>query len=144
MGLCSYWKVVVPTKSPAEAMAEQWLFVLPMGNNFFARWDCIRFRRAWLCLACCLVQFCAGSIYAFTMLSDSVDVYFYDKITKESTKVLLLAYICLGVSAALAGPFAERRGPRQAMAVGTFLVGIGQILSQLAISYKAPRLLLFG
>ncbi|KAF0763963.1 hypothetical protein AaE_003130 [Aphanomyces astaci] len=143
-GVCSYWTVVVPTKSPAEAMAEQWLFALPMGNNFFARLDCIRFHRGWLFLACCLVQFCAGFIYSFMMLADSLDVYFYGKVTKASSRVMLLAYVCLGVSAALAGPFVERRGPRYAMVVGTVVVAWGQVLSQLAISYKTPLLLLLG
>ncbi|RHY37967.1 hypothetical protein DYB38_013881 [Aphanomyces astaci] len=143
-GVCSYWTVVVPTKSPAEAMAEQWLFALPMGNNFFARLDCIRFHRGWLFLACCLVQFCSGFIYSFMMLADSLDVYFYGKVTKASSRVMLLAYVCLGVSAALAGPFVERRGPRYAMVVGTVVVAWGQVLSQLAISYKTPLLLLLG
>ncbi|RQM30265.1 hypothetical protein B5M09_012627 [Aphanomyces astaci] len=143
-GVCSYWTVVVPTKSPAEAMAEQWLFALPMGNNFFARLDCIRFDRGWLFLACCLVQFCAGFIYSFMMLADSLDVYFYGKVTKASSRVMLLAYVCLGVSAALAGPFVERRGPRYTMVVGTVVVAWGQVLSQLAISYKTPLLLLLG
>ncbi|RHY26794.1 hypothetical protein DYB32_007290 [Aphanomyces invadans] len=122
-------------------MADQWLLVLPMGNDFFSRLDCIPFHRTWLCLACCVVQFCAGSMYAFTMLTDSVD----GNVTKEAAnRVLLLAYVCLGVSAALAGPFAERQGPRQSIALGTAIVAIGQVLSQLAITFKLPFVLLLG
>ncbi|RHY96377.1 hypothetical protein DYB37_011828 [Aphanomyces astaci] len=135
-GVCSYWTVVVPTKSPAEAMAEQWLFVLPMGNNFFARLDCIRFHRMCLCLACCLVQFCSGSIYSFTLVSDDLDVFFSGAKSKQCMQALLLGYICLGATAALSGPFLERKGPRVGMAIGTIMVGLGHILAQAGVSRK--------
>ncbi|KAF0703759.1 hypothetical protein AaE_015243 [Aphanomyces astaci] len=135
-GVCSYWTVVVPTKSPAEAMAEQWLFVLPMGNNFFARLDCIRFHRVWLCLACCLVQFCSGSIYSFTLVSDDLDVFFSGAKSKQCMQALLLGYICLGATAALSGPFLERKAPRVGMAIGTIMVGLGHILAQAGVARK--------
>ncbi|KAG9400854.1 hypothetical protein AC1031_010294 [Aphanomyces cochlioides] len=143
---CSYWNIIVPTKSPAEVMAEQWLVVLPMGCDFYARFDCIRFHRWWLLLACCLVQFCAGSIYAFTMVADSLDVYFYGTsgANKQSSRVLLLAYIFLGVVSAICGPFVERNGPRPAMALGTLLVFVGYVISQFSITYKVYFLLLVG
>ncbi|CAK4195609.1 unnamed protein product [Aphanomyces euteiches] len=143
---CSYWNIIVPTKSPAEVMAEQWLVVLPMGSDFYARLDCIRFHRWWLLLACCLVQFCAGSVYAFTMVADSLDVYFYGTsgANKQSSRVLLLAYIFLGVVSAICGPFVERNGPRPAMALGTLLVFLGYVISQFSITYKVYFLLLVG
>ncbi|ETV90473.1 hypothetical protein H310_14752 [Aphanomyces invadans] len=136
MGLCSYWTVAVPKKSPAEAMAEKWLFVLPMGSNFFARFDCIRFHRAWLCLACCLVQFCAGSIYSFTLVADDLDMFFSGTKTKQCMQALLLAYVCLGATAALSGPFLERNGPRIGMTIGTVMVALGHIFAQAGVMRK--------
>ncbi|KAF0694592.1 Aste57867_14542 [Aphanomyces stellatus] len=142
--MCEYWTLIVPTKSPAETMAECWLVVVPLGNDFYARLDCITFNRWWLCLACCLVHFCCGSIYTFSILADNLDVYFYGQVTKKCIRVWLTAYLCMGVSAALVGPALERRGPRTGLAYGTALVFLGHLLSQFAVIHRHYGLLMVG
>ncbi|KAF0712104.1 hypothetical protein AaE_012123 [Aphanomyces astaci] len=86
----------------------------------------------------------AGTLLAFSTLYDALDVYMYGSQTKTSVTVLYQAYIWMGLSAAISGPFIERRGPRIGMTVATMLLAVGFTLAQLAVTTKAQLFLTIG
>ncbi|RQM20888.1 hypothetical protein B5M09_010210 [Aphanomyces astaci] len=120
--LLNYWSIVVPTKSANELQAERWLVVVPVSTSDYARMHWVLFSRWQLFAVCFGTQVCCGSLYAFVVISDALDVYFYGQVTKQSYSIVL---IFMGVTAALLGPMLERKRPRVGMAMATVLITLG-------------------
>ncbi|ETV77181.1 hypothetical protein H257_09067 [Aphanomyces astaci] len=139
--LLNYWSIVVPTKSANELQAERWLVVVPVSTSDYARMHWVLFSRWQLFAVCFGTQVCCGSLYAFVVISDALDVYFYGQVTKQSYSIVL---IFMGVTAALLGPMLERKRPRVGMAMATVLITLGFVVSQLAVVVHSPILLTFG
>ncbi|OQR83411.1 Major Facilitator Superfamily (MFS), partial [Achlya hypogyna] len=131
--LSRYWTINVPQKSEAEAAAEAYLFLLPLGKDHFAVSKCIRFHR-WVLFAAVLVtQFITGSIYSLVSLSQPMDAYFQGNLYAGDSTVLLMAgSASMAVASALSGPALERRGPRWSMTTGTAILAVGLVLGQVA------------
>ncbi|CAK4652884.1 unnamed protein product, partial [Aphanomyces euteiches] len=58
-------------------------------------------------------------------LDEAIDGFFLGKPAKYSMIAQVVTVLVLGLSAALIGPFIERRGPRINMAIATALVVLG-------------------
>ncbi|RHY56952.1 hypothetical protein DYB30_006769 [Aphanomyces astaci] len=142
--LVQYWTVTLGAKSTEELDAEHYLFVVATGLHSVASVNCVAFNRWYLLLTSCLAMLAAGTLLAFSTLYDALDVYMYGSQTKTSVTVLYQAYIWMGLSAAISGPFIERRGPRIGMTVATMLLAVGFTLAQLAVTTKAQLFLTIG
>ncbi|RHY14674.1 hypothetical protein DYB32_010827, partial [Aphanomyces invadans] len=139
-----YWTVHVAPESTDEVEAERYLVVVPTGVATIAPVKCVEFSRWHLLVTSCFAMFAAGTLGAYAILGDALDVHFYAAKTGDSATVLYQTYIWMGLCAAVAGPFVERRGPRIGMVVATAMLTIGFTLAQLAVMTKCPALLFIG
>ncbi|KAG9400806.1 hypothetical protein AC1031_010244 [Aphanomyces cochlioides] len=140
----SYWRLTVPAKSVAEIEAERWLLLAPKRHDhfFILRW--ILFNRWYLVIVAFLNLFCIGSTFSFDFLDDAISGFFLGKAANQALSAQLLGMLTMALSAAVSGPFVERRGPRTSMAVGTVLVVLGWILAHVSVLVQAYPLLNFG
>ncbi|XP_037038592.1 uncharacterized MFS-type transporter YhjX-like [Bradysia coprophila] len=95
--------------------------------------------------AAVIVQFCCGSLYAWSVFNAPID----EAITgsAKSSQAPITFYIAVGIlgfSAASMGPWIERNGPRKALIVSSTLFFFGNLLSALAIHLKFMWLLYLG
>ncbi|EQC41424.1 hypothetical protein SDRG_01392 [Saprolegnia diclina VS20] len=136
----AYWRVVEPTKSAAQVDAEAYLLYIDLGSDVYWRASCLRFQRWMLFLAAFVSQICCGSLYAYSLLIKPLATQL--RATDEAvTLPYYVAYACVGVAAALAGPSIERHGPRAGMCLGALLMAGGHLCAVLAIAYQRPFLL---
>ncbi|KDO34849.1 hypothetical protein SPRG_00910 [Saprolegnia parasitica CBS 223.65] len=143
--LQAYWRVVEPTKSAAQIDAETYAVYIGIGPDVYYRATCLRFHRWMLFLAAFVSQICCGSLYAYSLLIKPLSARL--GATDEAVSLpYYVAYACVGVAAAVAGPFVERHGPRAAIAVlavatqsHALLYGYGLLYgSGVGINYVTP------
>ncbi|OQR92292.1 Major Facilitator Superfamily (MFS) [Thraustotheca clavata] len=142
--LCSivqrHWSVDPPAKTPAEVEAEKYLICIPapFENDSFYYARCIRFNRWYIFISAFLSQFCLGSLYAWSVYNEYIDRYVTgDPTAGKAVMAYYIAISCLGLAAALFGPWLEKVGPRRGIAVGTTLFLLGHIGTGVAISMKS-------
>ncbi len=105
----------------------------------------IRFNPWILMPAAIVVQFCCGSLYAWSVFNAPID----DAISGNSkvSQAPVTFYIAvgmLGVASAVMGPYLERNGPKKTLILSSNLFLFGNLLSALAIYLKYIWLLYIG
>ncbi|KAG9400812.1 hypothetical protein AC1031_010250 [Aphanomyces cochlioides] len=139
----SYWRLAVPTKSEEEIEAEKWLILVPRRHGQFYCLRSISFNRWYLVAVAFSNLFFVGSILSIDFLDEAIDGFFL-KPAKYSMSAQVVSMLVLGISAALIGPFIERRGPRMSMAIATALVVFGWIFAEFSIIFHCYPLLYVG
>ncbi|KAI8868134.1 oxalate/formate antiporter, partial [Ramicandelaber brevisporus] len=105
----------------------------------------VKFSRYYILPAAVLVQFCSGSLYAWSVLNKPVDNLLFDN--ENANRASATFYIAIGFfgfGAAIFGPWIERNSPRRCSTVGTMLFAIGNMLAALALQYRQLWLLYVG
>ena len=92
--------------------------------------------------AAVLIQFCVGSLYAWSIFNKPID----ELLNTQNMAPITFYIACgfLGGSAALTGPWLERRGPRLACLLGIALFCSGHFLTALALYLKQIWLVFLG
>ncbi|CAG7828748.1 unnamed protein product [Allacma fusca] len=121
------------TKSEEQIEREKWLLI-----------PCVPFNRWALLLAAVMIQFCVGSLYAWSVFNKPIDMLIYGQNCNMSPVAFYIACGCLGISAAVMGPWLERRGPFLACLVGTGFFCTGHLLTALALYLKQIWLVFLG
>ncbi|RKP05244.1 hypothetical protein THASP1DRAFT_32915, partial [Thamnocephalis sphaerospora] len=63
--------------------------------------------------AAVIIQFCCGSLYAWSVFNQPIDNYIYDNPNEDRAPITFYVAVGLfGVSTAIMGPWLERHGPR--------------------------------
>ncbi|CAK4532030.1 unnamed protein product [Aphanomyces euteiches] len=124
--------------------AERWLVLAPQrhGHFFVLRWAL--FNRWYLVVVAFLNLFCIGSTFSFDFLDDAISDFFLGKAANQALSAQLVGVLAMALSAAVSGPFVERRGPRTSMAAATVLVVLGWIFAHVSVLAQAYPLLNFG
>ncbi|KAI9229224.1 MAG: oxalate/formate antiporter [Piptocephalis tieghemiana] len=103
------------------------------------------FNRWLLFPAAVLLQFCCGSLYAWSVFNKPIDNALYGDPNKGMAPITFyIAVGCFGLSAAIMGPWLERNGPMKASFIGSSLFIIGNCLTALAIHTKQLWLIYVG
>ncbi len=97
-------------------------------------------------LGAVLVHLCIGSVYAWSTLNRPIQQLFADQpwwlLPPYTTFTTALAM--LGLSAAIGGPWVERRGPRVAARASALFFGAGLVIGGYGLSARQPILVLLG
>jgi MFS family permease len=97
-------------------------------------------------LGAVLVHLCIGSVYAWSTLNRPIQQLFADQpwwlLPPYTTFTTALAM--LGLSAAIGGPWVERRGPRVAARAAALFFGVGLVVGGFGLSTHQPLLVLLG
>ncbi|KDO17955.1 hypothetical protein SPRG_16646 [Saprolegnia parasitica CBS 223.65] len=131
-----YWTIELARKPLYQAQAEKFLFFWPLASNElqFPKHTCIRFHRVYLFVAVFLVQYCAGSLYAFMALQNPINIYFGFPGDDSAAAGLILATGCIGiVQQSTLGPLLERQGPRWGMAMTTLSLALCLVCMLIAV-----------
>lgn len=104
----------------------------------------VKFNRWYSMPAALIIQFCCGSLYAWSVFNKPIDTYIYGKVVDMAPITFYIAVGLFGTSAAIMGPWLERHGPGFACAVGSTLFFIGNLLTALAIYTKQTWLVFIG
>ncbi|KAJ1958231.1 hypothetical protein IWQ62_004932 [Dispira parvispora] len=84
-----------------------------------------------------LIQFCCGSLYAWSIYNKPIDKAITgDPNANDAPITFYLAVCLLGFSAAAMGPVLERRGPRFGAIIGSCCFLVGHLLTALGIHTK--------
>src|SRR5665811_1371938 len=94
--------------------------------------------------AAVVVQFCVGSLYAWSVFNKPIDQLIYNEVTNTAPITFTIANGVLGVCAALLGPWLQRRGPKVACILGTSLFCAGNLLTALALHLRLMWLVFLG
>jgi MFS family permease len=89
-------------------------------------------------------QFCAGSVYAWSVFNKPIELQIFGEVNNTAPITFTIAIGCLGLSAAVMGPWLERNGPRKACLLGTSLFFAGNITTALALYLKQLWLVFLG
>lgn len=105
----------------------------------------IRFNPWLLMPAAIVVQFCCGSLYAWSVFNAPIDeaISGNSKVS-QAPVTFYIAVGMLGVASAVMGPFLERNGPKKTLIVSSSFFLLGNLLSALAIHLKYIWLLYIG
>ena len=110
----------------------------PSSGNVYPRWL--------IPLAAVAIHICIGSVYAWSTFNRPIHAlfpndpaWFSPPYTTFSTALVLL-----GLSAAFAGPWVERRGPRVAATAAAILFGSGLLLGGLGLALRLSWLVFLG
>ncbi|XP_037050337.1 uncharacterized MFS-type transporter YhjX-like [Bradysia coprophila] len=100
----------------------------------------------WLLMpAAIIVQFCCGSLYAWSVFNAPIDeAILGNSKVSQAPVTFYFAVGMLGVSSLVVGPYLDRNGPRKTIMVASSLFFIGNILSAIAIYLKYIWLLYLG
>lgn len=100
----------------------------------------------WLLMpAAIIVQFCCGSLYAWSVFNAPIDQAISgDSKVSLAPVTFYIAVGMLGVASAIMGPYLERNGPRKTLMVSSNFFLVGNLLSALAIHLKYIWLLYIG
>ncbi|KAJ6647167.1 L-lactate transporter, partial [Pseudolycoriella hygida] len=105
----------------------------------------VKFHPIILMPAAVLIQFCCGSLYAWSVFNTPIDeVVTGDPKSGLAPVTFYIAVGMFGVSAASMGPWLERNGPKKSLMLSSSLFFLGNLLSSLAIHLKAIWLLYIG
>lgn len=105
----------------------------------------IKFNPWILMPAAFIVQFCCGSVYAWSVFNTPID----EAITgngqaSQAPVTFYIAIGMLGFSAATMGPWLERNGPKKALILSSCSFFVGNLIAALAIYIKSMWLLYIG
>ncbi|KAJ1972401.1 hypothetical protein H4R35_004698, partial [Dimargaris xerosporica] len=106
---------------------------------------CIPFNRWMLLPIAVLLQFCCGSLYAWSIYNKPLDKAVNGSETRGLAPITF--YIAVGVfglSSAINGPFLERYGPQLGSVIATTFVFAGHLLTALAVHTKQMWLVYVG
>ncbi|KAG4071288.1 hypothetical protein HA402_003992 [Bradysia odoriphaga] len=100
----------------------------------------------WLLMpAAIIVQFCCGSLYAWSVFNGPIDEAISgDSKTSQAPVTFYIAVGMFGIASVVMGPYLDRNGPRKTIMVASSLFFIGNILSAIAIYLKYIWLLYLG
>lgn len=95
--------------------------------------------------AAIIVQFCCGSLYAWSVFNAPIDeaISGNSKVS-QAPVTFYIAVGMLGIASAIMGPYLERNGPRKTLILSANLFLFGNLLSALAIYLKYIWLLYIG
>jgi len=96
----------------------------------------IPFNRWILFLAAFIIQFCCGSLYAWSVFNKPIDTLIYgNPLANKAVITFYLAIATFGVTAAIMGPWLERNGPRMGLLVGSLTFGIGNAIAAISLKF---------
>ncbi|KAJ6635273.1 putative MFS-type transporter YhjX, partial [Pseudolycoriella hygida] len=105
----------------------------------------IKFNRWILLPAAFIIQFCCGSVYAWSVFNVPIDEAITGNgETSEAPITFYIAIGMLGFSAALMGPWLERNGPKKSLILSSCSFFSGNLIAALAIYIKSIWLLYLG
>ncbi|XP_037047641.1 uncharacterized MFS-type transporter YhjX-like [Bradysia coprophila] len=105
----------------------------------------VRFNPWLLMPASIIVQFCCGSLYAWSVFNAPIDEAISgDSKVSQAPVTFYIAVGMLGVASAVMGPYLERNGPRKTIMISSSLFLVANILSAIAIYLKYIWLLYLG
>ncbi|EGF79781.1 hypothetical protein BATDEDRAFT_89188 [Batrachochytrium dendrobatidis JAM81] len=134
----NHFKAVRYERSPALLKAEEYLFLVPP----------IKFNRYFLFPAALLIQLSIGSLYAWSGYNLPMEAYIYGlngAIDRNiASNVFYVAVGVFGITAALLGPWLERRGPMIGCLFGAVMFYIGNLLAGLGVYTKHIELVFVG
>lgn len=104
----------------------------------------VKFNPIILMPAAVIVQFCCGSVYAWSVFNEPIDKAMGDAKLSQAPVTFYIAFGMLGFSATLMGPWLERHGPKKALILSSSAFYLGNLLSALAIYLKFIWLLYIG
>ncbi|KAG9401567.1 hypothetical protein AC1031_009437 [Aphanomyces cochlioides] len=136
--LSRHWTSNPPIKTPEQIEAEKYLICIPwFGNRYFVS-KLIPFNRWLLFCASFLCQFCCGSLYSWSVYNVPIDKYIYNNASAgDAVYTFYIACALLGTTAALLGPWLERRGPRAGMFLGTCCFLVGYIIAAISLKNRS-------
>lgn len=95
--------------------------------------------------AAVIVQFCTGSVYAWSVFNVPIDEAISgDSKSSQAPVTFYIAFGLLGISAAIMGPWLERNGPKKALILSSSAFYLGHLLAALAVYLKSIWLLYVG
>lgn len=97
-------------------------------------------------LGAVLVHLCIGSVYAWSTLNRPIQKLFEDQPWwfRPPYTTFTTALVLLGLSAAIGGPWVERRGPRTAARTAALFFGSGLLVGGIGLSLRLPVLVFLG
>jgi MFS family permease len=104
------------------------------------------FNRWFIPVGAVAVHICIGSVYAWSTFNRPIHALFPDDPWWFSPPytTFTMALMCLGLSAALAGPWVERRGPRIAATAAALFFGIGLVIGGIGLALRQSVLVFLG
>ncbi|KAL2915777.1 hypothetical protein HK105_204724 [Polyrhizophydium stewartii] len=118
--------------------AEEYLFYFPP----------LRFNRFLLFPAALLIQLSVGSLYAWSGYNLPIEAYIYGRnggVDRNiASNIFYVAVGVFGLTAALLGPWLERRGPMLGCLVGALFFYAGNLLAGLGVYTQHIELVIFG
>ncbi|KAK9759500.1 hypothetical protein K7432_017461 [Basidiobolus ranarum] len=103
------------------------------------------FNRWLLMPAAVLIQFCCGSLYAWSVFNSMIDLHVSgDKNAGLAPNTFSIAVGMFGLSTATMGPWLERNGPRKGALLSASLFYLGNLIASMAIHFKQMWLLYIG
>jgi MFS family permease len=92
------------------------------------------------------VHLCIGSVYAWSTFNRPIQVLFADAAwwLNPPYTTFTAALVLLGLSAAFAGPWVERRGPRVAATAAALFFGTGLVIGGVGLFLRQPVIVLVG
>ncbi|KAL2917722.1 hypothetical protein HK105_202595 [Polyrhizophydium stewartii] len=134
----NHYGAVKYERSERWLKAEEYLFYFPP----------LRFNRFLLFPAALLIQLSVGSLYAWSGYNLPIEAYIYGRnggVDRNiSTNVFYVAVGVFGLTAALLGPWLERRGPMLGCLVGALFFYAGNLLAGLGVYTQHIELVIFG
>lgn len=105
----------------------------------------IKFNPWILMPAAVIVQFCTGSVYAWSVFNAPIDEAMSGDLKLSQAPVTFyIAIGLLGISAAVMGPWLERNGPKKTLLLSASAFYAGHLLAALSIHLKSIWLLYIG
>lgn len=105
----------------------------------------VKFNPWFLMPAAIIVQFCCGSLYAWSVFNAPIDeIISGNAKVSQAPVTFYIAVGMLGVASSTMGPFLERNGPKKTLIISSSLFFFGNLLSALAIYLKYIWLLYIG
>ena len=93
-----------------------------------------------------LVHLCIGSVYAWSTFNRPIQQLFVGQPwwSNPPYTTFTTALALLGLSAAIGGPWVERRGPRVAARAAALFFGSGLLLGGVGLAFRQPLLVFLG
>ncbi|KAL2911452.1 hypothetical protein HK105_209064 [Polyrhizophydium stewartii] len=134
----NHYGAVKYERSERWLKAEEYLFYFPP----------LRFNRFLLFPAALLIQLSVGSLYAWSGYNLPIEAYIYGRngaVDRNiASNVFYVAVGVFGLTAALLGPWLERRGPMLGCLVGSVFFYAGNLLAGLGVYTQHIELVIFG
>jgi MFS family permease len=106
----------------------------------------VPFHRWLIPVGAVLVHICIGSVYAWSTFNRPIQALFPNDPWwfRPPYITFTAALVLLGMSAAVAGPWVERRGPRVAATAAALFFGIGLVIGGLGLAIHQSALVFIG